>query len=108
MAKRISRYLNGTKTLKLFIDSTGKPMDPIRIESWSDADFASDKSVSGCVLTMDGAVVSWACKKKTGVSMRTIEADFIASSQAGRGLLGLKEVFGELDMKVVEPMPMRI
>ena len=35
-----------------------------------------------------------------------MEAEFIAASQAGRELLGLKELFGELDMKVVEPMPM--
>ena len=44
MTKRIARYLKGTKTLKLFIDSTGKSMDPIQIESWSDVDFAADKS----------------------------------------------------------------
>ena len=55
---------------------------------------------------MDGAVVSWTCKKQTGVSLSTMEAEFIAASQAGRELLGLKELFSELDMKVVEPMPM--
>ena len=62
MIKRIARYLKGAKTLKLFINSTIKSMDPIRIESWSDADFAADKSdrksVLGCVLKMDGSVVS--------------------------------------------------
>ena len=35
-----------------------------------------------------------------------MEAELIAVSQAGRELLGLKELFGELDMMVVEPMPM--
>ena len=34
-----------------------------------------------------------------------MEAEFIAASQAGREILGLKELFGELDMKIVEPMP---
>ena len=110
MVKRIARYINGTKTLKLFIGSTGKSMDPIQMVSWSDADFAADKSnrksVSGCVLKMDGAVVSWACKKQTGVSLSTMKAELIAASQAGCDLLGLNKLFGELDMKVVEPMPM--
>ena len=55
---------------------------------------------------MDGAVVSWACKKQTGVSLSTMKAELIAASQAGCELLGLKGLFGELDMKVVEPMPM--
>ena len=110
MVKRIAMYIKGTKTLKLFIGSTVKSMDPIQILSWSDADFAADKSdrksVSGCVLTMDGAVVSWACKKQTGVSLSTIGAELIAASQAGCELLGLNELFGELDIKFVEPMPM--
>ena len=55
---------------------------------------------------MDGAVVSWVCKKQTGVSLSTMEAEFIAVSYAGRELLGLKELFGELDMNVVKLMPM--
>uniref|UniRef100_A0AAV1UQ30 Uncharacterized protein n=1 Tax=Peronospora matthiolae TaxID=2874970 RepID=A0AAV1UQ30_9STRA len=87
-------------------------MDLTKIESWSDADFAADKSdrklVSGCVLTMDRAVVSWACKKKTSVSVSTMEAEylFISASQAGLELLGLMELFGELYIKVGESMPM--
>ena len=67
MAKRVARYLKETKSLKLCINSSRGMDDPIKIESWSDADFAADKSdhksVTRYVLTMDGAVVSWACKK---------------------------------------------
>ena len=35
-----------------------------------------------------------------------MEAEFIAASQAGRDLLGLKELFSELNMEVMKPMPM--
>ena len=80
------------------------------IECWSDADFAADKadrkSVSGCVLTMDGAVVMWLCKKQSGVSLSTMEAEFISASQAGRELLCTKELLNELRLSVREPMPM--
>ena len=90
MAKRVGRYLKGTKDLKLCINRTSSSRDPINLESWSDADFAADKSdrtsVSGCVLTMDGAVVSWDCKKQTGVSLSTMEVEVIAASQEGREL----------------------
>ena len=110
MAKRVARYLKGTKGLKLCINRTSSSSGPIKIESWSDADFDADKSdrksVSECVLTMDGAVVSWAFKKQTGVLLSTMEAEFIAASQTGRALLGLREIFSELGMKINEPMSM--
>ena len=64
------------------------------------------KSVSGCVLIIYGAVVMWTCKKQSGVSMSTMEAEFISASQAGRELLGLKELLGELKLRACKPMPM--
>ncbi|CAI5706592.1 unnamed protein product [Peronospora effusa] len=66
-AKRIMRYLKMSKDLKLHLGGDGWASKDMRIESWSDADFAADKYdrkfVSGCVLTMDGSVVFWSCKK---------------------------------------------
>ncbi|CAI5723087.1 unnamed protein product, partial [Peronospora destructor] len=110
MTKRVARYLKETKTLKLCINSASQQGDSIKIESWSDADFAADKadrkSVSECVLTMDDAMVSYPCKKQTSVSLSTMEAEVVVASHAGRELLGLKELFGELNMKVIEPMSM--
>ena len=35
-----------------------------------------------------------------------MEAEFIAASQAGREILGLKELFAKLDIKIVKRMPM--
>ena len=77
--------------------------DPTKIDFA--ADMTDRKSVSGCVLTMDGAVVLWAGKKHTCVSLSTVDTELIAASQAGRELLGPKELFGELNMMIVEPMP---
>ena len=82
----------------------------IKIECWGDADFATDKvdrkSVSACVLTMDGAVILWSCKKQSGVSLSRMETEFISASQAGRELLDVKELLSELKLQVCEPMPM--
>ena len=57
---------------------------------------------------MDGAVVSWACKKKTVVLLSTMEAKLIKASQEGLEVLKLKELFGDLGMMIFEPMPMWI
>ena len=83
-----------------------------RIQCWSDADFSTDKadskSVSGFGLTMDEAVVLWLCKKKLVVSLNTMEGMFISASQAGRELLGTKELLNELRVRLRDPLPMWI
>ena len=77
---------------------------------WSDAEFAADKddmkSVSGGVVTVDGAVVQWVCKKQTGVSLLTMEAEFTSASHIGRKMLGLRELVNEVGFQVAEPMCM--
>ena len=112
MAKHISKYLKGTKMLKLQIGGVGVSSGDVNIDSWSDADFAADKSdrksVSECVVMIDGAVVLWSCKKQNGVSLSTMEAEFIAASQAGRELLGLRQLFQELGIKIAEPMKLKM
>ncbi|CAH0479686.1 unnamed protein product [Peronospora belbahrii] len=55
---------------------------------------------------MDGAVVMWTCTKQSEVSLSTMEAEFIFASQAGRELLGLKKLLGELKLRICELMPM--
>ena len=42
------------------------------------------------------------------MSLSTMEAEFISASQAGRELLGTKELLNELKLRVREPMPMWI
>nr|CCA23041.1 pol polyprotein putative [Albugo laibachii Nc14] len=92
MAKRISRYLKGTKMLKLQIGGVGVSYGDVKIESWSDAGLAADqsdrKSFSGCVVMID--------------------AEFIAPSQTGRELLGLRQLFQELGFKIAEPMKIKM
>ena len=54
VAKRIVCYLKGSKVLKFYLSINGPTTDDIKIDCWSDADFAADKvdrkSVSGCGL----------------------------------------------------------
>ncbi|GMF30943.1 unnamed protein product [Phytophthora lilii] len=111
VAKRMARYLEATKTLKLRMDVGVADGRCIRVESWSDADFAADKgdwkSVTGGVVTMDGAIVHWVCKKQTGVSLSTMEAEFTSASHVGRELLRLR-AGARAALAVSQPMLMHM
>nr|CCA20625.1 hypothetical protein ALNC14_067680 [Albugo laibachii Nc14] len=102
----------GEQMFKLKIGGVGVSSGDVKIEIWSEADFAADKcdrnSVSGCVKMIDGAVALWSCKKQTGASLSTMEAEFIAVLQAGRELLVLRQLFQELVTKITEPIKMKM
>uniref|UniRef100_A0AAV1T6R3 Reverse transcriptase Ty1/copia-type domain-containing protein n=1 Tax=Peronospora matthiolae TaxID=2874970 RepID=A0AAV1T6R3_9STRA len=44
IAKRIARYLKATKNLRLHLNGNGPTQQNVKIECWSDADFAADKA----------------------------------------------------------------
>uniref|UniRef100_A0AAV1TB36 Reverse transcriptase Ty1/copia-type domain-containing protein n=1 Tax=Peronospora matthiolae TaxID=2874970 RepID=A0AAV1TB36_9STRA len=76
--KRIARYLKGTAALKVTMipeDNLGVAM---RLELFSDADFAADKtdrkSMTGGIMMLNGMAVSWGARKQGGVSLSTMEA----------------------------------
>ena len=61
-------------------------VSPLNLASFGDADFVSDKtdrmSLAGAVVMMNGMLVSWTCKKQGGVSLSTMEAEFVDASDA--------------------------
>nr|CCA20813.1 AlNc14C104G6145 [Albugo laibachii Nc14] len=74
---------------------------PLRITSYSDADFAADKddrkSIIANVIYVNGIIEGWNCKKQGTVALSTAEAEFVAAGVGGREALGLKELFEEFD-----------
>ncbi|KAE9261798.1 hypothetical protein PR003_g33793, partial [Phytophthora rubi] len=108
LGKRIARYLAGTKSLRLSMKGQGALEEPLKVVAYSDADFAADKadrkSVTGGLLTVDGMPVSWVCKKQTGVSLSTMEAEYTAASVMATELLGVRELLGELGITHASPM----
>jgi hypothetical protein len=84
MAKKILRYLKGSKMEKLKLpkwNSKGR----VSVEAYSDADWADSKSdrksVSGGLVLLNGIPVSWTCKKQTCVALSTLKAEYIAASE---------------------------
>uniref|UniRef100_A0AAV1TTZ7 Uncharacterized protein n=1 Tax=Peronospora matthiolae TaxID=2874970 RepID=A0AAV1TTZ7_9STRA len=48
--------------------------------------------MSGNIICPSGMPVSWTSKKQSGVSLLTMEADIVATSEQARVLLGIMEM----------------
>lgn len=105
------RYLSGSKSVKLRMKGCN-PGAALRLEGFSDADFAADKtdrkSVTGGVVLLDGMPILWVCKKQGGVALSTMEAEFTAESHVCRELLGFRQLLLEIRLPVLEPMPLMV
>lgn len=115
LAKRVLRYLAGTKSLKLRMKGVGGVNRSLGVIGFSDVDYAADKadrkSTTGGLVTMDGMPISWICKKQGGVSLSTMEAEYTAASVVAQEMLGVRELLGELSGTFVPlevPMELRV
>lgn len=93
-AKRILRYLKGTKSMKL---TYSKESDEGFV-GYSDADWGNDpdtrRSITGYVFKQSGGAISWSCRKQATVALSTMEAEYMAVSAATQEALwwrGLRE-----------------
>jgi hypothetical protein len=108
-AKRVLRYLSGTRSLGVKYSgiNTVKSFSGIEIEGFSDADWANDrgdrKSISGWVVKLFGSVVSWSAKKQSTVSLSTCEAELYALCELTKEILWLRGLMSELGMQLSAP-----
>jgi hypothetical protein len=93
-AIRIVRYLKGT--LEYGITYQGGGIHGIRLQGYSDADYAGNiddrRSTSGQIFFLGGGPVSWGSTKQRSVSTSTTEAEYVALCEAckqGQWLRGL-------------------
>ncbi|XP_042952199.1 secreted RxLR effector protein 161-like [Carya illinoinensis] len=81
-AKRVLRYLQGTKDYQL----TFRRTDNLEVTGYSDSDFAgcydSRKSTSGYVFLLASGAISWKSMKQTITASSTMEAEFVACFEA--------------------------
>jgi hypothetical protein len=99
-AKRVMRYLQGTKGYSL----TFKHADSLEVFGYTDSDFAgcvdSRKSTSGYIFFLAGGAISWKSSKQTIVATSTMEAEFIACYEITTQALWLRNFIGGL--KIVD------
>lgn len=101
---RILRYLIGTKDFKLQFEK-GKS---IKIEAFSDADYASDidkrRSCTGYVIKIAGAAVSWHSKRQEVVALSSTEAEYIALSTTAKEVVWISQFVCEVSGVNVQPV----
>ena len=93
--KWILRYLRGTKDRVLCFKGKG-----LELHGYVDSDLAGDldrrKSTTGYVFTMGGTTVTWASKLQKVVALSTIEAEYIAMTEASKEMVWLQNFLFEL------------
>jgi hypothetical protein len=93
--KRILRYLQGTKELRLNYLKEKK-----ELFGYSDASYGEDridrKSTSGLVFIKTGGAISWKSNKQPIVSLSSMEAEYIALTDAAKEGVWLKKFETEL------------
>jgi len=98
-AKRVLRYLKGTKELGLKFT---RPADGSLNLLWGyvDSDWAgcvdTRKSTTGYVLMLNGAVVAWKSKRQNVVALSSAEAEFMAASSLVQEVIYIRRLLTNL------------
>jgi len=105
---RVLRHLNGTKDYKLEYSGGTNIGDEI-LFGYCDADWASNvddrRSVTGYVFMLACGAISWQTKKQPTVALSSVEAEYMAATQATKEAIWFRQFFKELGMIKVVPSP---
>lgn len=81
LARRVLRYLKGTKTLRLTYKGSLR-----MLRGFTDADWAgcrdTRRSTAGYLFNIGSGAISWQSKRQSIVALSTYEAEFIGQTQA--------------------------
>lgn len=103
--KRILKYLRATVDYNLVFR---RSMESETLSVYADADWGNNlddrRSVSGYVVKLHGATISWATRKQTSVALSTTEAEFMALCQASCEAMWVVNLLKMLDVEVALPV----
>jgi len=104
-AKRVLRYLKGTRSYRLHYGGDGHDLP---LSGLSDADWAGDKknraSISGFVWSLGGGPVSWSAKKQNCVALSTTEAEYVALTRAVQEGIWLRQSLDQFHVDCPSPL----
>lgn len=104
---QVLRYLKGTRDIGLRIN---KPLDPLQLEGYADADWAScpesRRSVSGNLVIWGGNIISWRSKKQPTLSLSSTEAEYKSLGDITKDIMWIKTLLKKiLNLKIRNPTP---
>jgi hypothetical protein len=106
-AKRVLRYMAGTRDLKLTFSVNSNDLE---LTAYSDSDWGNDptdaRSRTGQVLKLGGGPVSWQSRKQSIVALSSTEAEYIAMGETGREVIWLRSLLSELGCAPSRPTPL--
>ncbi|XP_051127356.1 secreted RxLR effector protein 161-like [Andrographis paniculata] len=95
-AKKVIRYLQGTKDFMLMYRQT----DVLEMIGYSDSDYVgcidTQKSTSGYVFMLAGGAISWRSTKQSITATSTMEAEFVSCFEASSHGVWLKSFISKL------------
>jgi hypothetical protein len=104
LAKNVLRYLKGTKSVVLKYG----PGDPTKLCIYADASYASEtesaRSVTGYVIKQGNNLIAWKSRTQTTVAKSTMEAEYMALSDAVSDCYYFLEISKEIKLKVSLPI----
>ncbi|CAL1352482.1 unnamed protein product [Linum trigynum] len=105
---RILRYLQGTRSVGLFLPANGSFV----LQAFSDSDYAgcidTRRSTSGWCIRLGDSFISWRCKKQDRVSKSSTEAEYRAMSEVTSELEWLRRLLGDLGVVCEVPMQLYV
>ena len=98
VVKWILRYLKGSSDTCFCFTSAS-----LKLHGYVDVDFVCDinsrKNTTGFVFTLGGTAISWASNLQKIVTLSTIEAEYVAATEAGKEMIWLYGFLNELGKK---------
>ena len=97
--KHVMCYVKGTLDYSLCFNGYN-----LQLQGYTDADWQGDlddrKFTSGYIFTLAGGAISWCSRKQNSVALSSMEAEYIAASEAAKEGVWLREFL--VSLKVVE------
>jgi Reverse transcriptase (RNA-dependent DNA polymerase) len=108
-AKRVLRSLiKHTKNLSITYHHSSTLRLGLEILGFTDANWAGDKndrkSTTGYVFIIGGGPMSWTSHKQTTIALSTMEAEYMALSDASCEAIACSNLFSELNIKAPVPL----
>jgi hypothetical protein len=95
-ALRVICYLKSTKGLRLILGSPSFDLKGFSDSSWAEEE--NRKSHMGYRFTVGSGIISWSSRRQATVAGSSMEAEYIAASEASREALWLQSLLHELHL----------
>ncbi|XP_042909028.1 uncharacterized protein [Parasteatoda tepidariorum] len=106
LAKRVLKYLNGTKDKKLFFSNKSGLLNAHADSSWGNAE--NGKSFSGEIVMLGDSLILWKSNKQKTVALSTCETELVSLGGVCRELMWILILLKELYCSIFVKKPVTI